>query len=100
MAMKQFTVNRLDRRHKAYNQFTHYIAPIWASQLADKLRYFEWRNWCWTTWGPSMERESAIEFNSKARWCWYTDDKQRRLYFATEKELNWFVLKWGDGGTS
>lgn len=101
---KQFTVTRLDRRHKAYNQFTHYISPVWSSQLADKIRYFEWRKWCWETWGPGMEREIAIDFGSNhytiGRWAWHTEDGQRRLYFATEKELNWFVLKWSADGTT
>jgi len=54
--MKAFTVTRLDRRHKGYKQFTHYIQPIWSSQLKDKIKFFEWRTWCWNTWGPGMER--------------------------------------------
>jgi hypothetical protein len=96
--MKQFIINKLDRRHTGYNQFTHYIVPVWSSQLADKLKFFEWRKWCWTTWGPGMERDIAIEFGSDhyqvSRWAWHTEDKARRLYFATEKELNWFVMTW------
>jgi hypothetical protein len=102
--MKQFTVTKLDRRHKAFNQFTHYIAPVWSSQLADKIRFFEWRKWCWETWGPALERDVAMDIGSNhylvGRWAWHTEDGHRRLYFATEKELNWFVLKWGDGGTT
>jgi hypothetical protein len=96
--MKQFIVNKLDRRHKGYNQFTHYIVPVWSNTLNDKLKFFEWRNWCWATWGPGMEREQAIEFGSDqyhvGRWAWHTDERQKRLYFATEKELNWFVMTW------
>jgi len=66
--------------------------------LADKLKFFEWRTWCWTTWGPGMEREEAMLWGSKeysvGRWAWHTNDGQKRLYFATERELNWFVLTW------
>jgi len=67
--------------------------------LEDKLRYFEWRNWCWDTWGPGLERDMAVEWNSKAwgdevKWAWHTNDGAKRLYFATEKELNWFTLRW------
>ena len=100
--MKQFTITRLDRRHKGHNQFSHYITPVWSSTLADKLRYFEWRTWCWTTWGPGIEREMAIEFYSGpgyfpiGRWAWHVDGYSKRLYFQTEKELNWFVLTWSD----
>jgi len=66
--------------------------------LGDKLRYFEWRNWCWATWGPGIEREEAIVWASNyyqvGRWAWHVDQYSKRLYFATEKELNWFVLTW------
>ena len=95
--MKQFTITRLDRRHKGYDKFSHYVTPVWTTQLADKLKFFEWRTWCWTTWGPGIEREIAIEFGNNMnpyRWAWHTNDGAKRLYFATEKELNWFVLTW------
>jgi hypothetical protein len=96
--MKKFTVTRLDRRHKGFRQFSHYITPVWSSTLADKVKFFEWRSWCWTTWGPGMEREQAIEFGSDhyavGRWAWNVDQYSKRLYIATEKELNWFVLTW------
>jgi len=98
--MKKFTVNKLDKRHKGYNLFTHYIVPVWSSQLKDKLEFFEWRKWCWDTWGPGMERDIVIDLDSQfwkdnsLRWCWHTNDGAKRLYFASEKELNWFVLTW------
>jgi hypothetical protein len=96
--MKQFTVTQLDRRHTGRQQFSHYITPVWSSQLADKIKFFEWRNWCWATWGPGLERDSAIEFGSNhyqvVRWAWHTGDGARRLYFKSQQELNWFVLTW------
>ena len=98
--MKQFTVVKLDRRHKGTSQFSHYIMPIWSSQLADKIKFFEWRKWCWETWGPGFERDIAIELGNShyeiGRWAWNTNYDQRRLYFKSEKELNWFVLKWSE----
>ena len=96
--MKKFNITRLDRRHKGCQQFSHYITPVWSSQLADKIKFFEWRKWCWATWGPGTERDLAIEFGSNyypvGRWAWHTGDGGKRLYFQTEKELNWFVLTW------
>ena len=98
--MTQFTVNKLDRRHAGYSQFTHYIVPVWSSRLEDKLRFFEWRKWCWDTWGPGIERDIAIALGSGqfdvCRWAWHTSDNARRLYFASEKELSWFILTWSD----
>ena len=98
--MKKFTVARLDRRHKGYRQFSHYIMPVWSSTLKDKLDFFEWRKWCWNTWGPGLEREGVLELGKdiglglEPKWAWHLDKYGRRLYFATEKELNWFVLTW------
>jgi hypothetical protein len=97
--MKQFIVYKLDRRHSGYSQFTHYVVPVWSSRLEDRLKFFEWRKWCWESWGPGVERDIAIELGFKqfdvCRWAWHTSDKHsRRLYFASEKELSWFILKW------
>jgi hypothetical protein len=96
--MKYFTVTKLDRRHKGYSQFGYYITPVWSSTLADKLKYFEWRNWCHVTWGAGIEREEIItwgkDYPHDLRWAWHNQDGNKRLYFATEKELNWFVLTW------
>jgi len=99
--MKSFTITKLDRRHKGIKHFSHYVVPVWSSTLADKIKYFEWRNWCWTTWGPGMEREMVLEFGdvidspTSIKWAWHVDSWGKRLYFASEKELNWFVLTWG-----
>jgi hypothetical protein len=96
--MKNFTITKLDRRHKGIKQFSHYITPMWTSTLKDKLEYFEWRTWCWTTWGPGLEREQVLELaglHDPVKWGWHVDTYSKRLYFATEKELNWFVLTWG-----
>jgi len=45
-----------------------------------------------------MEREQAMQFGSKdyaiGRWAWHVDGYSKRIYFASEKELNWFVLTW------
>ena len=45
-----------------------------------------------------MEREICLEFGTellpKHKWAWHVDTYSRRLYFASEKELNWFVLTW------
>jgi len=96
--MKKFNITRLDRRHKGCHLFTHYVTPMYSSQLSDKLEFFQWRNWCWATWGPGMEREYAIKFGSNqyevGRWAWHTGDGAKRLYFKSQQELNWFVLTW------
>ena len=98
--MKQYTITQLDRRHRGYTLFTHYITPVWSQKLEDKIKFFEWRTWCWTTWGPGMERDKAIEFGSNhysvGLWAWHTEQGARRLYFRSERELSWFILKWSE----
>jgi hypothetical protein len=46
-----------------------------------------------------MEREVSLEFGveliPERKWAWHVDSYSRRLYFASEKELNWFILTWG-----
>jgi hypothetical protein len=47
-----------------------------------------------------MERDMAIDIGSSrnyvCKWAWQTDKWAKRLYFQSEKELNWFVLTWSD----
>lgn len=95
-ANMKYTTIKLDRRHKGHNHFTHYIAPRSSLRLADKLDFFEWRKWCWESFGPGYERDIAGDLNylEHCRWAWHTEHGSRRLYFASPKELNWFNLKW------
>jgi hypothetical protein len=90
----KFIITKLDRRYKGRNQFTHYITPVWGTSLANKLQFVQWRTWCWETWGPGLERDLAIELMLPVRWGWQQDAYTRRLYFVSEKELRWFILKW------
>jgi hypothetical protein len=96
--MKTFSVTKMDRRHTGSSVFTHYITPIFQSTLADKLQFLAWRKWCWETFGMGMESTWAMELGSDnyeiTRWAWMTEHKLKRIYFRSEKELNWFMLKW------
>jgi hypothetical protein len=48
-----------------------------------------------------MEREMMLEFGhtiglpETVKWAWHVDSYSKRLYFASDKELNWFLLTWG-----
>jgi hypothetical protein len=103
--MKHFEIVKLDGRHAGHKVFTHYIVPnlaygpVWGQLVEDKIRFFKWREWCWETWGAGLERDVAIEFSNDIHevwWAWHIDDRIKRLYFRTEKELDWFILKWGN----
>jgi len=96
--MKTYHVIKLDRRHKGTTLFQYYVEPVFHTHITDKVKFYEWRNWCWNTWGPSIERDAALDFGSNhynvARWSWHTENGLKRIYFKSDKELNWFNLKW------
>jgi hypothetical protein len=39
-----------------------------------------------------MLDDSAVGKNDK--WCWHTNFDNFKIYLRTEKEANWFKLKW------
>jgi hypothetical protein len=89
---KLYKLQKLDRRHTGREQFSHYITP------KNKLAFLELRNWCWTQFGPGMERDWAIELGngqySVSRWAWDTEFKHMRIYFTGDAELTAFLLWW------
>ena len=84
------TWKRLDRRHKGYETFK-YCETFRTAQLED---FFEKRNWCWVQFGPGIEIDYALKLKKSIKWAWLIDDWRTRIYFATEKEYEWFLLKW------
>lgn len=81
---------KLDKRHKGYSQFKYSVDFSWR----EKTKFCEVRNWCWEQWGPSCEINIAEELAEKPNWCWLFDDWRCRIYFISEKEYQWFILKW------
>lgn len=69
-----------------------------------RLEHFhEVREWCWTTWGPSIEREHYLEMlrlkyqgKMNEHWSWHSEHGDTKIYLRTEKELTWFRLKWAE----
>jgi len=66
-------------------------------------KFYEWRNWCWQTWGPSKELQHWLEdlrnpnqlaVSHNEQWCWQNDEYATRIYLRTDKELSIFLLKW------
>lgn len=58
------------------------------------------REWCWTTYGPSCELTNWLSIRSNGlvvpneHWCWHTEYDNFKIYLRTDKEANWFKLKW------
>lgn len=94
-------ITKTNHRHKARDLFAYYVTPVYnlLPVAASRTRthvFNEWRIWSWETWGPSAERDSIFLRDRKepSLWAWHTDGGQLRLYLHSEKELNWFKLRW------
>lgn len=81
-------VTRLDKRHTGQGRFQFYVR---ATSLA---QFLEWRDWAFDTLGKGIERDFASK-RPELVWGWLSDDgHDLRIYFNTNQELNWFMLRW------
>lgn len=109
MTKKMFV--KVDGRHKGHPHWKYFV-PRPARQ-AGKIPYptryesmqtfFEWRRWCWETWGPSKEIDNWLEdlihrsvppVDNNPSWCWVADAYSERIYLRGDAELTMFLLKW------
>lgn len=56
--------------------------------------FIEQRLWLWEIYGPSVELENVHLMQPTPVWAWGWDQYNTRLFFATDKEANWWKLKW------
>jgi hypothetical protein len=104
----KITVRKTDKRYTGSDVFG-YVVDIKNTSFAiihtklnksQKIKQFqEVRDWCIQTWGMSCEREhylqmTADDFPTNEHWCWHTEFYDTKIYLCTEKEANWFKLKW------
>lgn len=84
-------VGKLDRRHNGYGTFKHYVK----FKIAEVEKFCDVRSWCWDQWGASSELDSYKQLSKKnPAWAWQKDQYVTRLYFSSDAELQWFILKW------
>jgi len=103
----KLTIKRTDKRHTG-NKVWQYLAiverlpvtPYGSPTMIQKAIDLNIiREWCWTTYGPSCELELWLSLPDKAvgkniHWCWHTNFNNFKIYLNSEKEANWFKLKW------
>jgi hypothetical protein len=83
--------SKLDRRHNGYGHFKYCVT----FRTTEISKFCEIRNWCWQTWGPSTELEFWEKLDTPNKsWTWITNQWNIRIYFGTDKEYNWYMLKW------
>jgi hypothetical protein len=83
---------KLDARYSGFGEFKYYAG--YRNSEVDK--FCAVRAWCWENWGPSCEMENYGKVsNPNINWCWISDQWKQRIYFASDKEYQWFLLKYG-----
>lgn len=98
--------NKLDKRHRGYEQFQYYVTVNrktnnWLTKTFTWISYLNLRNLCRESWGDSCEREMYLSLAHEKQevnphWAWHTDlnNNQYRIYLKSEKERAWLLLKW------
>ena len=100
--MKNYTVKKLDRRYSGYRIFKYIVEPVYDRKVLSEMgavreRFVGWRDFCWTSFGPGIEREWAVHLENikrinQPKWAWDTDYGYR-LYIRGDEELVLFELK-------
>ncbi len=94
-------IKRTDGRFKGYKNWKYYI-DLDARYKKDDKNFFAVREWCWSTFGPSKEIDSWLadikhpsnNISQNEKWCWHYDSWTSRIYLRTDKEADWFSLKY------
>jgi hypothetical protein len=89
-----YKVKKITRQYNGYEHFKYLIQPKSFDRIANQQQISEWREWCWTTWGPSRELLWAITGIPGVAWAWDTDHDNKRIYLKSDAELTLFQLKW------
>jgi len=83
--------NKLDARYKGFGQFKYMVK----CDYNEKELFCQIREWCWQQWGPSCEQTLIAFLKEKpTKWAWDSEYGNLRILIATEKEYQWFLLKW------
>ena len=88
--------------HEQFNAPHPVPENSYGATYGEHREFLERRNWCWEQWGPSEELEFHVKGDgTNPAWCWilenpYVYSEKMRIYFSTEKELSWYILKWGE----
>jgi hypothetical protein len=92
-------MKKLDKRMTGYGLFTHVADFTYGKE--DRLKFVEARNWCQEQWGNSCEIDlwESYHILRNPAWCWergeFNKSYRCRIFLASEKETQWFHLKWG-----
>ena len=92
-------LKKLDGRMSGYGDFTHCADFTFGG--TDRRTFAEARRWCEEQWGQSVDYDIWQKYDDfkNPAWAWErgeTNNSYRcRIYLASEKEAQWFGLRWG-----
>lgn len=96
-----YKITKLDRRHTCHGIMKYHLEityDIWGSENR-VAKFTEYRNWCWETFGPGVERKwitlhpTGHGIESLNTWAWHTEGDIMRIYFKSDAEMSFFTLK-------
>ena len=104
----KITVKKTDKRYTGSDVFGYVVDvrttpfPVIHNKLNKSQKFTQFqqvRDWCIQTWGMSCEREHWLvlkdqEQEPNEHWCWNSENYDTKIYLATDKETNWFKLRW------
>ena len=94
--MHKYRIVTLDKRHKGYGKFSHFVdfmdPSVHVGHLVQVSDFVKTRNWCWEVWGPAQEIDFT-PFSSESKWAWWRDELYMKLYFNTPAETSTYVLQ-------
>lgn len=91
------TVVKLDRRHTGSGSFVYAVEFSYGRQ---GRMFAEARAWATSQWGPTVEVDIWTEHPDlrNSQWSWERTITNKvnkcRIFLATDKEANWFALRW------
>ena len=99
-----FKIKRVTAQWNAYPDFKYCIEITESLSIRSTLAsyFYEIFKWCWETNGPTIDlqiwkvlKKNYIAVNSIWSWDPRQSSSNLRIYFASSKELEYFLLKWG-----
>jgi len=98
--MRTFKVRKTSVQWNAHPKFLYSIEFDRISYQQAVEDFATALDWCWSTWGNSIDLQSWLHLNKREKsnqyWCWdnQTSVHSNRIYLSSSKEVDVFLLKW------
>jgi hypothetical protein len=93
-------LTKLDKRHTGNKNWRYMVTWDRRTKYPEgRKEFYDWRTWCWETWGPSKEIDGYLDMFDgvhceNAHWCWESTEYRVRIFLRTDIEAELFLLRW------